>query len=405
MKHILFLTHFFPPEVTAGANRTYEHVKRWQRQGHKITVITNNPNHPNGFLHDNYENKWFHDENYNGINVLRVKTFLTPNKGTFRRTINFLVYMTMAVIASARVKNVDCIVATSPQFFSGFAGTIVKFFKRKPFVLEIRDLWPDSIVAVGAMKDTNIIIKAIRLLEKQMYFSADHIVPLTNAFKAHIKEFSYPEEQITVIPNSVDLDQMKNYKKVACDFEKGEKFICSYIGTFGMAHKVETILFCAEKLKDHDKIHFLLIGDGADRDHLIDLKKKLNLDNVTILPLQPKANIPFFLEMSDVGLIVLRNSELFRTVIPSKIFEYMAMDNSLILSIPDGETTGLLKDGKFGMAVPPQNPEKLAESVLYLYENETIRKEMETTGKKMVLDYYNRDNLATEMISLIESIS
>ena len=311
----------------------------------------------------------------------------------------------MAVIGSRKVQNVDCIVATSPQFFCGFAGTLVKFFKRKPFVLEIRDLWPDSIVAVGAMKESNIIIKMIQKLEKKMYFSATHIVSLTNAFKEHIKEFGYPENQITVIPNSVDLDQMKNYKQVECEFKKNNKFICSYIGTFGMAHKVETILYCAEKLKTYDKIHFLLIGDGADREHLVDLKNEMNLDNVTILPLQPKANIPFFLEMSDIGLIVLRNSELFRTVIPSKIFEYMAMDNSLLLSIPDGETTGLVKKDKFGLAVEPQNPDQLSESILYLYNNENIRKEMEKTGQRLVKEYYNRDNLANKMIQLIGTMT
>ncbi len=402
MKHILFLTHYFPPEVTAGANRTFEHVQRWQQKGYKITIITNYPNHPNGKIYNGYRNKWLSKETFHDIDVLRIKTYLTPNRGTFRRTFSFLFYAFMAVVASMKVKKIDCIVATSPQFFSGLAGSIVKNFKRKPFILEIRDLWPDSIVAVGALKETNIILKMIRIMEKNMYFSATHIVSLTNAFKEHIKEFGYPEDKISIIPNSVDLKQMGKIIEIETEFKKENKFVCSYIGTFGMAHKVETILYCAEKLKNESHIQFLLIGDGADREHLVNLKKELDLSNVTILHLQPKEYIPYFLNQSDVGLIVLRNNKLFETVIPSKIFEYMAMNNSLILSLPAGETTGMLKDSEFGVTVEPENAEKLAEKILYLFQNPEVRERMSLNGKRLVENYYNRDNLSSIMLQLIE---
>ncbi|HCK99001.1 MAG TPA: glycosyltransferase WbuB, partial [Candidatus Marinimicrobia bacterium] len=152
MKNILFLTHYFPPEVNAPANRTYEHAVRWVKSGVAVTVITNHPNHPHGRLYPGYRNRWISRENVDGVNVIRVKTFLTPNKGTIRRSINYLVYMLMAVCVSRKIKQVDTIVATSPQFFCGIAGAVVSKLRNKPFILEIRDLWPDSITAVNAVR-------------------------------------------------------------------------------------------------------------------------------------------------------------------------------------------------------------------------------------------------------------
>lgn len=404
MKKLLFLTHYFPPEVTAAANRTYEHVKRWQKKDVKVTVITNYPNHPNGEIPEEYENRLFSKEKYKGIDVIRVKTYATPNKGTYRRTLNFILYFVMSIWASFFIKNVDVIIATSPQFLCGLAGSVIKKIKNKPFILEIRDLWPDSIIAVGALQEQNPIIKFLQILEKGMYISATHIVPLTHAFKEHITKFGYPDKQVTVIPNSVDLKQLNNVKKVNTNFRKNGKFVCSYIGTFGMAHKLETILHTADILRQENNIHFLLIGDGAERDKLVKLKEEMELDNVTFLPLQPKQNIPYFLELSDLGLIVLRDSKLFQTVIPSKIFEYMAKDNALILSMPKGETTKILQQGKFGVWVPPQTPRKFASEILDLYNNQEKVDRMAKEGKRLVEEYYNRDALAGKMYSVIDNL-
>jgi len=405
MKKVLFLTHYFPPEVTAAANRTFEHIKRWQQQGLKVTVITNYPNHPNGEIPEDYQNKLFTRENYRGIEVIRVKTYATPNKGTYRRTLNFIVYFLMSIWVSFYTKKVDVIIATSPQFLCGLAGAVIKRMKNKPFILEIRDLWPDSIIAVGALKEGNPVIKFLEFLEKKMYNAATHIIPLTNAFKDHIAECGYSKENITVIPNSVDLKQLENVVEVNTDFKKNGKFVCSYIGTFGMAHKLGTILDTAALLREEEDIHFLLIGDGAERKKLVEKKEKMGLDNVTLLPLQPKKNIPYFLELSDIGLIVLRDSKLFETVIPSKIFEYMAKDNALILSMPKGETTRLLNQGQFGVWVPPQSPRKFAGQIKQLYNNRDKVKAMAREGKHLVENYYNRDTLAGKMAKIIKTIA
>ena len=403
MIKILFLTHYFPPEIAAAANRSYEHIKRWQQKGVDITVITNNPNHPNGKIYDGYNNKLFYKENIDGIEVIRVKTYATPNKGSIKRTFNFIFYFIMSIWASFHVKNVDVIIASSPQLLCGLAGSIIKRIKKKPFILEIRDLWPDSIIAVGALKKQNPVIKFLYILEKKMYFSATHIISLTDAFKKYIINCGYPENNISVIPNSVDLKQVENVIEVETEFQKKGKFLCSYIGTFGIAHKLGTILYTANLLRKEKSIHFLLIGDGAERKKLEKMKENMDLENVTILPIQPKKNIPYFLKLSDVGLIVLRDNKLFKTVIPSKIFEYMATDNALILSMPKGETTKILNKGEFGVWVPPQTPKEFAQQIKLLYNNQNKVKEMAKQGKLLVKNYYNRNTLAMEMLNIIKN--
>lgn len=406
MKNILFLTHNFPPEVNAPANRTYEHAIIWQKLGANVTIITNHPNHPHGRLYDGYKNRWLSTEIIDGIKVIRVKTYLTNNKDNIKRSINFLVYFFLAIKASTLVKNVDVIIATSPQFFCGLAGTIIKKIKNKPFVLEVRDLWPDSIVAVKTIKE-NLFIKFLRIFEKKMYHSADRIVVLTNSFKKHILGFGFPSQKILIIPNGVILSHFNKVRelKIDLDFDftdKG-KFFVSYIGTFGLAHGIENIILAAEILQNNSNIHFLLVGDGSRRKNLLSLVKKLGLTNVTILPLQSRKMILNLLNFSDVGVVTLINSPLFSTVIPSKIFEYMAARKPLIIAAPQGETTKIIEENFCGINVTPENPKAISESILKLYNNNNLRTEMGANGNKTVKRYYNRERLASQMYQIIIS--
>ena len=400
MKNILFLTHYFPPEVNAPANRTYEHAIIWQKLGASVTIITNHPNHPHGRLYDGYKNRWFSTEIMDGIRIIRVKTFLTANKGNIERSLNFIVYFFLAIKASTLVKNIDVIIATSPQFLCGLAGNIIKKIKNKPFILEVRDLWPDSIIAVKIIKE-NLFIKLLRIIEKKMYHSADRIVVLTNSFKKHIIGFGFPGEKIMTIPNGVNLNLFNSVKEQKIDrtfdFTDKGKFIVSYIGTFGLAHGIENIILAAENLQNNSNIHFLLVGDGSKRNTLLSLVKKIGLTNITILPLQPRKVIIKLLELSDVGVITLINSSLFSTVIPSKIFEYMAASKPLIISAPKGETTKIIDKYHCGINVMPEDPKAIVESILKLYNNKHLRDKMSINGYNTVKNHYSRKRLATQM--------
>lgn len=403
MKHILFLTHYFPPEVNAPANRTFEHAVRWVKEGVKVTIITNHPNHPNGKLFPGYKNRWISRENVQGIDVVRVKTYVTPNKGTVRRSINYLFYMVMAVIASRKIHNINVVIATTPQFFCGIAGMFVCKLKNKPFVLEVRDLWPDSITAVNAVKK-NLLIKGLIKIERRLYFAADKIVTLTNAFKQHIIGYGYPENRIVTVTNGIDFHRMAVVKPEKCDFAKNNRFVVSYIGTFGLAHKLETILEAADLLREQDGIHFLLIGDGADRSRLEKIVRDKFITNITLLPLQAKENIPYYLNLSEVGLIMLKNNRLFRTVIPSKMFEYMGFSKPIIVSVPEGEATHIVEKHHCGIKVIPESPVELMKAILDLYADRKSCSYYGKNGLDAVTKYFDRDNLAQRLLHILEQI-
>ena len=201
-KIILFLSHYFPPEVNAPANRTYEHCKLWVND-FDVTVITNFPNHPDGKLFKGYKNKLYKKENIDGINIVRVWTFITPNEGFVLRTINYIFYMFMSIAyAIFGGLKFDIVIATSPQFFCGLAGKYIGFLKRKPFVLELRDLWPESIVAVGAIKN-KLLISLLENIELRLYKSAGLIISVTNSFKENLIKKGIDHAKIHIIYNGV----------------------------------------------------------------------------------------------------------------------------------------------------------------------------------------------------------
>ena len=200
--HILLFSHYFPPEVNAPATRTFEHCRRWVAAGHQVTVVTCAPNCPNGIVFDGYRNSWRCEERVEGIRVIRVWTFLAANRGFLRRIANYLSYMVSATLYAVWLKNVDVVVATSPQFFCGWAGVLCRWVRRWPFVLEIRDIWPESIVTVGAMKRSRII-RLLEWLERRMYRAANHIVTVGSGYRRQLLDRGVPADKVSVIPNGV----------------------------------------------------------------------------------------------------------------------------------------------------------------------------------------------------------
>jgi len=405
--NILFFTHYFPPEVNAPASRTYEHCKEWVKNGHKVTVVTGVPNHPKGQVYPGYKNKLYQAETVDGINVIRLWTYVTANEGFIKRTLNYLSYMLAVILFIPLLPKHDVFISTSPQFFCGLAGYFVKLFRRKPWIIEIRDLWPESIVAVGAIKNKTII-STLEYLEKLVYRKSDHIVPVTDSFKAYMLKKGIDESKITVIKNGVDLSF---YTPGSCGvsnefgYDLENKFVASYVGTHGMAHHLETILESAEILKDRNDIVFLLVGDGAEKFKLMNLKDKMVLNNVVMLDQQGKDKMPLLWALSDVSLVLLKKSDLFKTVIPSKIFESMAMKKPIVLGV-EGEVKGMIEEGRAGITIEPENAVQLANAVLELSSNKVRYDEFAESGYQYVSKYYDRKVLAKRlediMLGLVE---
>ena len=392
---ILFLTHYFPPEVNAPASRTYEHCKEWIKNGHQVTVVTCVPNHPKGKIYPGYKNRLYQKENVDGINVIRLWTYVTANEGFVKRTLNYLSYMFSVIISIPFLPKSDVVVSTSPQFFCGLAGYFVKLFKRIPWVLEIRDLWPESILAVGAIKSP-ILIGILEYTEKLAYRKANHIVPVTDAFKEFINKKGINKDKITVIKNGVDLAFYQPeavYPVFDFGFDFKGKFVASYFGTHGMAHHLETILESADILRDRNDIIFLFVGDGAEKKKLEKIKDEQKLENVIMLGQQAKEKMPLLWALSDVSLVLLKKSDLFKTVIPSKIFESMAMKKPIILGV-EGEVKGMIEQGESGIVIEPENANDLANAVVKLADDKGLCSRLGNNGRAYVTHSFNRSELA-----------
>ncbi|PIE73870.1 MAG: glycosyltransferase WbuB [Deltaproteobacteria bacterium] len=405
--HIVFLCHYFPPEVNAPASRTCENARHWVKQGNQVTVITCVPNHPGGRVYPGYKNRFWQWDEKDGIRVLRVKTFIGPNKGVVKRIANYVSYMISAALLCHLVKKADVVISTSPQFFCGLAGYFVSRRLKCPWMLEIRDLWPESIIAVGAIRQRHII-RLLEGIESFMYKNADHIICLTHAFKRHIMKRGIAEERLSIITNGADLDQFspipESKNQVKKQYGLDNKFVVSFIGTHGMAHGLDTVLEAAERLKDEKNILFLLVGDGAERQRLVQEKGKRGLGNILMVGQQEKRLMPHFISASDACMVLLRKSELFKTVIPSKIFEAMAMERPIIHGV-EGESKEIIEAGKCGLCIEPENDEQLADAVLELYNNREVCRQLAENGKSYVKAKFNRRDLADKYLRGIYEVA
>ena len=404
--HILFLSHYFPPEVNAPASRTYEHCRQWVRDGHQVTVVTCAPNHPRGKVYAGYTNAPWGREQKDGIGVVRVWTYVTPNEGFLRRTLNYISYLIATVLAAPFLPRVDIVISTSPQFFNGLAGYFVSRVKRVPWVLEIRDLWPESILAVGAIK-SRPIMRVLEWLELFAYRKADRIVPVTDAFQQYMERKGIPASKIAVIKNGADLTLYRpviGRNHLAETLGLQGKFVASYFGTHGMAHHLETILYAAQRLTDYPNIIFLLAGDGAERNRLMALCQELRLTNVIMLEQQPKDQMPWLWALSSVSLILLRKSDLFRTVIPSKLFESMAMEKPVILGV-EGESAEILKAAEAGYCIEPENVEQLRDRIFTLHVNNSLCDQLDKNGRTHVMKNFDRIELARDYEEIIKKLA
>lgn len=399
--HILFLTHYFPPEVNAPATRTFEHCRRWVKAGHKVTVITCAPNCPTGVVFDGYDNEWRSEDWIEGIRVIRLWTWLAPNKGFLKRVVNFLSYMLHAAWEARRVSDVDLLVATSPQLFCGWAGVFARR-KNVPFVLEIRDLWPESIVAVGAMR-RNFLIRALEWLEKKLYQSADHIVTVGDDYRQGLLERGVAPDDISVIPNGVDLNQFSHAdgSRVRQELAAGNRFVCGYIGTVGMAHGLEVILSAAERLKQQgrDDIQFWIVGEGARRSELEQLAAEKGLTNVRFTGLLPKEQMPAVISACDACLVHLRGADLFSTVMPSKVFEYMALNVPIVMGVR-GQACDIVEQGRAGIPMTPDDPQSLLDCI----EHIRTKGRASFQGRDHVAKHFNRDRLANRMLEVLSDV-
>jgi glycosyltransferase involved in cell wall biosynthesis len=397
---ILFLTDNFPPEVNAPASRTFEHCREWVNAGHQVTVITCAPNFPQGKVYTGYQNKLYQVEEMSGIRVIRVWSYITANEGFVKRILDYISFAVMAVFAGL-FKRCDLIVATSPQFFTAVGGCVLAFLKRKPWVMEVRDLWPESIRAVGAMQDGRVY-RLLERLELFLYRHARAVVVVTDAFKENLRSRGIREEKIYVIKNGVLLDQFSpRPKDAALVAELGleGKFVLAYLGTHGMAHALDFVLRASAALPE--EVRVLLIGDGAEKAKLLKIKENEGYHKVLMLPSVTKSEIARYIAISDVALVNLQKSDTFKTVIPSKIFENAAMQKPILLGV-EGESKALIEQYGAGLCFEPENEIDFLEKTMHL-RDQIIYDKCQIACSRLAQDF-NRKTLAVRMLDILRGI-
>ena len=404
---ILFLFHYFPPEVNAPAIRTFEHCREWARAGHEVHVITCVPSHPRGVPFAGYRSRWYRRDTVDGVIVHRVLTLLAPNTGVLRRTLNYLSFVPSAVWRGLRLGRVDVIVATSPQFFCAVAGCCLGALTRTPWVFEVRDLWPHAIRSVGAVR-SSVALGMLETLELAMYRHAARVVCVARPFVDDLARRGVDPAKLVYVPNGVQPEAWDDGNRASTRAELGlgpDDVLVSYVGTVGMAHGLGTVLDAVRLLRDrYPSVRLLVVGDGAALPAIRDRVRAESLDNVTLTGLVPRARAQDYLAATDIALVVLKPSPMFELVLPSKMFEAMAAATPLVLGVA-GEARRVLADSGGGVAVPPGDAVALADAVGRLAGDQVARARMGAAGRSFVTREFSRVVWAERYLSMLETFA
>ena len=415
--NILYVTQYYPPEACAPAARVDEFTQAWARQGHRVTVLTGFPNHPEGMVHAAYRERWrrgFSREERKGVNVCRTWLYPAPNRGLWGRAANYSSFALSAALSGLWVASRESIViATSPQILVGAAGSVVARLRGLPFVFEVRDLWPQSLEAVGQASAGSLLYRVVGRLADFLYRQADRIVVDGDWKRRTLVAAGVPSEKIALIrngatddfcldPTSSSAREVRERLRNALGLS--DRFAVVYAGTLGMAHRLETVLQAAFQLRERRELVFLMIGEGADREKLVEQSGRMGLTNVLYLGRQPREAIPSYLAAADVCLVPLRRSEVFKTAIPCKMFEAMAAAKPVVLGV-QGEAEEILTNARAGIVVPPEDSNALAAAILRLWSYPRLCRELGENGRDAVLRKYSRARQARAYLDLLAELS
>ena len=407
---ILYVSQYFPPEMGAPGARASELSRHWANAGHEVTVLTGFPNHPTGVVPPEYRDKFRRlviREHIHGVQVLRTWLLPFPNRKAHERMLNYSSFCVSAATTGLFLPRPDVVIASSPQLLVGISGWWLARWKRVPFVFEVRDLWPESLAAVGMGNDSSLLHRSLAKIAGFLYRRSDRVVVVTAAFKQYlIEHWHVPGEKISVVENGVETDLFASLPETGRRKEFGAegKFVVAYIGTMGMAHGLETVIAAAARLRDSNpEIIFLMLGEGAEKQRIIALARERGLDNMRFLDQQPREEIPAFICASDVCLVLLKKTDLFKTVIPTKMLEFMSCGRPVILGV-DGEARAILEEARGGFVIEPENSEALVKAVRYFAANREIARRAGENGREHVVQNFSRLHTAEKYILMLEEM-
>jgi len=407
---ILYVSQYFSPETGAPAARAAELAQYWVQDGHEVTVLTGFPNHPNGIVLPNYRGMLRRPvmrEEISGVKVVRTWLFPFPNRKAHERMLNYSSFCVSAATTGMFLPRPDVLIATSPQLLVGLSGWWLARLKGAPFVFEVRDLWPESLVAVGMSNANSMLSRSLGSIAGFLYRRADHVVVVTPAFEDYlVRSWHVPAEKISVVENGVntDLFSPRLDNVLRSELAIDEKFVVSYIGTMGMAHGLDTLVEVATELRQTaPEVLFLMVGEGADKARIIQFAGSRRLSNMRFINQQPREKVPEFISASDVCLVPLKKTELFKTVVPTKMLEFMSCARPVILGV-DGQARRILDLAAAGIFVEPQNATPLAQAIRKLATNPVLRETLGHNGRRYVVENFSRQQTAKTYLTVLGKI-
>ena len=396
----------------APAARAVELSHHWARMGHEVTVLTGFPNHPTGVVPEEWRprlHRLRYAETVDGVRVVRTWLWPLPNRKAHERIRNYLSFCISAALSGLTLDKPDFVIATSPQLLVALSGWWLARLKRAPYIFEVRDLWPESLAAVGAGGDGSLLHRALGTIAGFLYRRADRIVVVTPAFKDHlILHWNVPAQKISIVENGVEVDLFRSDPaaiEVRKQLQLENRFLLCYIGTIGNAHGLETLIAAADQLQTTmPNAMFLVIGEGAEKQRVVELAAARGLTNIKFLGQQPRQSIPAFISAADLCLVLLKKTELFKTVIPTKLLEFMACERPVIVAV-DGQARQLTEMANAGVFVEPENNTELVEAILDLANDPERRRQMGSNGRRYIVDNLSREKTARDYIAVLEGMT
>jgi colanic acid biosynthesis glycosyl transferase WcaI len=404
---ILYVSQYYPPEMGAPSARASELGKHWVSMGHQPTVLTGFPNHPTGRVPPEWRSRFRRlrfREAVDGVNITRTWLLPLPNRKSIERALNYSSFCLSACLTGSTMPKPDVVIGTSPQLLVGLSAWWIARLKRVPFIFEVRDLWPESLVAVGAGGASSLLHRVLGRIAGFLYRHSDHIVVVTPAFKDYlIKNWSVPEEKISIVENGVETDLFRPESCVEnSELGASQKFRVCYIGTLGWAHGLDTLVQAAAELQScAPEVDFLLVGEGADKDRIKALAHEQGLSNISFIDQVPRERIPKIIQQSDICLVLLRKTDVFKTVIPTKMLEYMSCSRPVLLGV-DGQARSILEEAGGGVYVEPENANALANAILDLRTHPELCEQFGKNNRRYILAKFSRQKTAERYIEVLE---
>jgi len=397
----------------APAARAAELAHHWAEAGHDVSVLTGFPNRPTGVVPDEWRSRLrraTYHEKVDGVNVFRTWLWPLPNRKAHERMRNYASFCASAALRGMSLPCPDVIIATSPQLLVGLSGWWLSFSRQVPFVFEVRDLWPESLVAVGAGSEDSLLHHALSEIAGFLYKRSNCIAVVTPAFKSHlIYHWRVPEDKIAVVENGVEThlfapQPLASDQAVRQQIGAEGKFLASYIGTMGNAHGLETLLDSAAQLKQQNPdVMYLLVGEGAEKERIRAQAESRSLTNVRFLDQQPRTRIPAFISASDACLVLLKKTDVFKTVIPTKMLEFMSCARPVILGV-EGQAREIVEASGAGLVIEPENAGALTHAITQLAADRELRTTLGQKGREHILRNFSRVRTAEKYIQILQRV-